>query len=131
LKKITYLATAVLLVVVSSMALVNAVNLDISDVYSTPNGYAEAIAKGSWVRLGIPYYSVQHTAKSHPSGLSGTVRCIGSNKYGVVLYDTGDVPFTGTYTYNPGIYNQIWEAQTYVTVNGETAIADIGPPGSR
>lgn len=129
MKRIAYLAAVVLFVVVSSLVLVNAVNWDISDVCSKPNGCAEAIVKGSWVRLGSPYTSVQHIAKSYPSSLSGTVRCIGWNKYGVVLYDTGEISFTGSYTYTP-TSSQIWAANTIVTVSGETAEANIGPPGS-
>jgi len=104
-------------------------NMDESDEFSVPNGYAEAIVRGSWVRLGIPYYSVQHIARSHPLNLSGTARFTGWGKSGNLLYDeTRD--FTGSYTYNPGLYNQIWCARTIVTVNGETAEAWIGPPGS-
>jgi hypothetical protein len=129
LRKIACFTAAVLLVVVSSAALTYAINWDKSDVYSTPNGYAEAIVKGSWTHIGSPYGSVQHIAKSHPSDLSGTIRCIGWSKYGVVLYDTGDISFTGSYTYTPTA-SQIWDANTIVTVNGETAEATIGPPGS-
>jgi len=104
-------------------------SMDESDVTSVPNGYAEAMVRGSWVRLGYPYYSVQHVAKSHPSGLSGTAIFTGWNRSGGILYNV-TTGFTGSYTYNPGLYNQIWCARTLVTVNGETAEAWIGPPGS-
>ncbi len=104
-------------------------NQDEDDQISLPNGYAEAIVRGSWTRLTNPYYTVQHIVKSHPSSLSGSARFIGWAKNNSVLYDVS-VTFTGIYTYNSGIYNQIWHARTTVVVNGETAEADIGPPGS-
>lgn len=123
-----------LIVAVGSLSLAHAgfclPKMDRDDQTSQPNGYAEAIVMGSWNSYINPYYSVQHTAMTHPSNLSGTVTVQGWSKNVTLIYSV-TLGFSGTVTYNPPYHNVIWAAETLVTVSGETADAWIGPPGSQ
>jgi hypothetical protein len=128
-KALNLVGIMILIATVSVVGIASAYpNNDISDVYSEPNGYAEAVVMGSWTRFGHPYYSVLHYAYTHTGGW-GSARFIGWSKTGAVLYDI-TVQFSGSVSYNPGLYNTIWAAETICSISGETAIADIGPPGS-
>lgn len=91
MKKATYLIGIAFLI--STVCLVGIIgnvkaypNQDEDDQISLPIGYAEAIVRGSWIRLTNPYYRVQHIAKSHPSSLSGSARFIAGLK--TTLYST-------------------------------------------
>jgi hypothetical protein len=84
----------------------------------------------NWTVRNRPYYSVRHQAYTHPPSLLGAATFIGWSKSGAALYDV-TVSFTGSVTYNTGLYNTIWEAETICTASGETADASIGPPGIR
>lgn len=104
-------------------------NNDISDVYSEPNGYAEAVVMGSWTVFGRPYYAVHHIAYTHTGGW-GSATFIGWAKNGTRLYYV-TVQFSGSVAYHPAFYNVVWTAETICSAGGETAVADIGPPGIR
>lgn len=130
MKKTMYLiGIAFLISMISLLSLVGTaaaiVHNDVSDVISTPHGYARAVVWGSWTRIGIPYYAVHHAGYSY--GCAGSAEFIGWDASSNVLYDRH---VSTNATYDPPYYNTVMAAETIVVAGGEVADAFIGPPGS-
>jgi len=104
---------------------------DVSDVLSDPDHHAHAFVSGIWYFYGPPYKSVHHHADSInvPNGI-GWVQYIAWNKTGEIVYNITH-SFAYSESYDSGKLNIIWVAETIVKAGGETAIADIGPPGAQ
>lgn len=104
-----------------------ALNMDEDDQW---NGYAHAYVRGSWLRLGYPYYRVYHEADNTSPSTWGTYEFYDYGKYGNILYqETGSIGPGGHKETSPPLYYQIWAAETITIVSPYTAHAVIGPPG--
>ena len=141
-KNMFLLASVVALVsmiaVLGLMAPVRAVYMDESDVWSTPNGYAHAYVRGSFMHLFLPYSSVHHEADIFEC-LKGRYHFWGEAQNGTVLYSVWGVMQNGVMhvSYDPPYHNVIFVAYTDVWAPYsvppnpymEFAEASIGPPG--
>lgn len=94
------------------------------------DGYAYALVRGSWRRIGYPYYSVYHKG-CVSSGKTGWTNFIGWGQYGVLYNNI--YPLDGNCKdETPPFYNQVWAAGTYTFCHqGGYAVAFIGPPGAQ